>query len=65
MIEQNKCPGCKYIYEISWDDDSREYYSDVIEDDTDESYEEELYPEYCPFCGIHREYGGEEDSYDV
>jgi hypothetical protein len=46
-----------------WDDDSDEYYSDCIEDD-DDTYIEELYPEYCPFCGIHREYGGEEDGCD-
>jgi len=63
MIEKNKCTCCKHIYEIMWDDDSDEYYSDCIEDD-DDTYIEELYPEYCPFCGIHREYGGEEDGCD-
>ena len=65
MIEKNKCTCCKFIYEVIWDDDTQEYYSDSIEDDDDFSYNEELYPEYCPFCGVHREYGGEEDSYDI
>lgn len=64
MIEKNKCPSCKHIYEVSWDDDDSEYYEDNETWDDDQSYEDELYPEYCPFCGIHREYGGECDSYD-
>lgn len=64
MIETNKCPGCKHVYEIIWDDDNTEYYND-IEDDEDEFDElEELYPEYCPFCGIHRNYNSEVDSSD-
>jgi len=61
MIETNKCPGCKHVYEIIWDDDNTEYYNDV-EDEFDEL--EELYPEYCPFCGIHRNYNTEVDSSD-
>lgn len=60
MIEKNKCPCCKYIYEIIWDDDMTEYYSDSVE--CEDVFDEELYPEYCPFCGIHREYGGEDDG---
>ena len=47
-----------------WDDDTDDYYADSIEDDDDSICEDEQYPEYCPFCGVHREYGGEEDGYD-
>ena len=65
MIEKNKCICCKHIYEVSWDDDDNsEYYTDDETWEKDESYEDALYPEYCPFCGIHREYSGECDSYD-
>jgi hypothetical protein len=66
MIEKNKCPFCKSIYEISWDDSRDDYYNSHLEDDDDCSYDpdEELYPEYCPFCGEYGEYGGESDSYD-
>lgn len=63
MIEKNKCTSCKHVYEISWDDDA-EYYNDDESWEDDDSFEDELYPEYCPFCGIHREYGSESDSYD-
>lgn len=63
MIEQNKCPKCRYSYEVSWDDDAN-YYNDNDDWDNDNTCDEELYPEYCPFCGIHREYGNECDSYD-
>jgi hypothetical protein len=64
MIETNKCPRCKHIYEIIWDDDSSEYYNDV-EEDTDEFGEfDELYPCHCPFCGIQRDYNSEVDSCD-
>lgn len=64
MIEKNKCVTCKTIYEIVWDDDDSDYYSSAIEDDDDFEYADDVYPQYCPFCGLHREYGGEEDSYD-
>lgn len=63
MIETNKCPGCKHVYEIIWDDDNNEYYNDIEEDDMFDELEE-LYPEYCPFCGIHRDYNSEVDSSD-
>lgn len=63
MIETNRCPKCKYVYEISWDDETDKYYSDDNEDFEDLE-REELYPEYCPFCGIHRIYGSEDDSCD-
>lgn len=56
MIEKNKCTTCKHVYEVSWDDDTDTYCNDDDSWETDESYEDELYPEYCPFCGIHREY---------
>jgi hypothetical protein len=64
MIEKNKCACCKNVYEIMWDDETDDYYSDSIENDDDSICEDEQYPEYCPFCGVHREYGGEEDGYD-
>lgn len=64
MIEKNKCICCKNVYEIIWDDDSDEYYADSIENDEDYDYDDESYPEYCPFCGVHREYGGEDDGCD-
>lgn len=66
MIEKNKCPSCKYIYEVAWDDDDESYYADDESNlwSRDNSYDDELYPEYCPFCGLHREYGGEEDASD-
>ena len=64
MIETNKCPGCKHVYEIIWDDDNSEYYNDVEEDEDHFDELEELYPEHCPFCGIHRNYNSEVDSCD-
>jgi|688.fasta_scaffold91245_8 hypothetical protein len=66
MIETNKCPGCKHVYEIVWDDDNSEYYNDNEDEDELDQFDEseELYPEYCPFCGIHRDYNGEVDSSD-
>lgn len=60
MIEQNKCPKCKYIYEITWDDDTSEYYN--TEDSEFNIELEDLVPCFCPFCGVHRDYGTEEDS---
>ena len=64
MLEHNKCPKCKYVYEISWDD-SADYTSNIDEDDEDNYDEaEELYPEFCPFCGTHRTYGTEDDSFE-
>jgi hypothetical protein len=64
MIENNNCPKCKYVYEITWDDDSDKYYNDYDEELIDE-VTEELYPEYCPFCGTHRDYCSEEDASDI
>lgn len=64
MLETNKCPACKHVYEITWDDDNTEYFHDVDEyEDTVDEFEE-LYPEFCPFCGIHRDYTSECDSCD-
>jgi len=62
MIEENTCPRCKYSYELIWDDSDELF--DEDDQDTDQLPEEELYPEYCPFCGLHRVYGGELDGYD-
>lgn len=62
MIISNKCTQCKYAYEITWDDAADKYYSD---DDEDEDFEEELYPETCPFCGLHKNYCDEEDASDI
>jgi hypothetical protein len=64
MIEKKKCTCCSYVYEISWDDESDHYYNEDRDDDCESDDKEELVPEYCPFCGVHREYGGEGDSYD-
>jgi len=62
MLEENTCPRCKYTYELLWDD-SDELFDDENQD-IDFIPDEELTPEYCPFCGIHRKYGGEIDAYD-
>jgi len=65
MVENNRCPKCKYVYEVSWDDEDDKYYCDDTEDGEEDDLEhEELYPEYCPFCGTHHLYGTEGDSYD-
>jgi hypothetical protein len=63
MVEKNRCPKCRYVYEVSWDDNDDSYYCDDV-DDTNDIIEEDLYPEYCPFCGTHHHYGTEGDSYD-
>jgi hypothetical protein len=63
MIENNRCPKCKYVYEVSWDDEDDKYYCDD-EEDFEDLEREELYPEYCPFCGTYRIYGTEDDSRD-
>ena len=65
MFETNKCPKCKYIYEVSWDDaDDDEYFTDD-EDFVNDSFEkEDLDPCFCPFCGINRVYGSEDDGED-
>jgi CRISPR/Cas system-associated protein Cas10 (large subunit of type III CRISPR-Cas system) len=62
MIENNRCSKCKYVYEVSWDDEDDKYYCD--EDGYEDLEREELYPEYCPFCGTHRAYGNEGDSFE-
>jgi len=61
MVENNKCPKCHYIYEVSWDDSIDEYYNEDINSDLSIELDE-LYACYCPFCGIHRDYGTEPDS---
>lgn len=62
MTENNRCTKCKYVYELLWDDTNDDYYNDEDEDDFSSVENEELYPEYCPFCGTHRAYGTENDS---
>jgi len=64
MIESNKCTKCKYVYELTWDDEGDKYYNNH-DDDLDEDYDDDLYPEYCPFCGLHKNYCDEEDSSDI
>ena len=63
MNENNRCPHCKYVYELIWDDDDDQYYCDD-EDDYGDLERDELYPEYCPFCGTHHLYGTEGESDD-
>ena len=63
MNENNRCPKCKYVYELIWDDDDDQYYCDD-EDDYGDLERDELYPEYCPFCGTHHLYGTEGESDD-
>lgn len=64
MIETNKCPKCLNVFTVEWED--REEIAD--EEDENSSIadfdEEESYPQYCPFCGTHREYCGEDDLAD-
>jgi hypothetical protein len=54
MIHQeHKCNFCRGQYEVCWDDDPVAF-SSGVEDDTDHNdYDEESFPEYCPFCGTH------------
>lgn len=59
MVISNICSCCKYRYEVTWDDDAHYENAEVSED-----WDDELYPEYCPFCGVHREYFGESDESD-
>lgn len=61
MVKRNKCSCCNYIYEVVWDDSIDDYYDDVENnseyEDNNYSYEnDELYAEYCPFCGTHQNY---------
>lgn len=65
MIVSNKCTKCKYVYELTWDDEGDKYYNDYDEQDEDDDYDDDLYPEYCPFCGLHKNYCDEEDSSDI
>lgn len=64
MIETNKCPKCLNIYDVSWDDrEERDDDNEELEN-LPEFDEQDSFPQYCPFCGIHREYCGEEDGSD-
>jgi hypothetical protein len=66
MLEKNKCPSCKCIYEVSWDDRIVSYNIDDDDDDVDFS-DSECEPQYCPFCGTHCEYSDidiDDDDYD-
>lgn len=65
MIISNKCSKCKYVYELTWDDEGDKYYNDRDDDYDDDLYDDDLYPEYCPFCGLHKNYCDEEDASDI
>jgi hypothetical protein len=65
MIEINKCTECKLPFEISWDDCSDTFYEGV--EDTDKDPNDFIFspsPGYCPFCGTHLSYNGEDDISD-
>ena len=54
MRIEKECPCCGAVYKISFvqpETDERDY------DLQDETFEEseELYPEFCPFCGSHED----------
>ncbi len=69
MLEENNCPRCGYIYEVSWDDHRItpvKFASAYDDDDYDpneefDDDEEGGYPHYCPFCGLNRKFGSDED----
>jgi hypothetical protein len=56
MIEKIKCKCCSYKYEVIWGDTDDDYYEDEEDKEEVDKDEEELFPEYCPFCGSHCEY---------
>lgn len=57
MRVEKECPCCGAIYTVSFVQAQRgradgEY---DIEEETFEDEAEELYPEFCPFCGAHED----------
>lgn len=57
MNDSFRCACCNTHYEISWDDNEECYYSEVEDTDNDlTDYDNDFYPEYCPFCGTHVSY---------
>lgn len=62
MIVSNKCSKCKYVYELTWDDEGDKYYNDYDEqdeDDCDIDYDD-VWARFCPFCGTYKDAGSEE-----
>ena len=60
MITDKRCTNCNQRYEIAWEDNEEEYFSDVEDTDIDyDDYDKEEFPQYCPFCGTHESYNGE------
>lgn len=63
MIHEKECPNCGMVYEIRADvldiSDQTEEWS--IDEETFEDEMDEIYPEYCPFCGSHEEEELEEE----
>ena len=59
MITDKRCSNCNASYEIAWDDNEEASFSDVEDTDMDyDDYDQEEFPQYCPFCGSHESYDG-------
>jgi len=59
MIDLKKCTECTLTFEVLWDDTTEIYSAEVEDTDRDPTdFDDDPFPIYCPFCGIHIGYDG-------
>lgn len=55
MRIEKECPCCGAVYKVSFVQPERDQEDWDVQDETFEDESEELYPEFCPFCGCHED----------